>query len=434
MMFTGTSREADREDQADSYSGLRAVVNSRATARREIQLLLACARTTLDPETATQIKNLAEQELDWKYLFKKANENFVTPLLSFHVLNVCPQSVPQNILDELSDFFRAHAQRNLFQTNELIRLLRLLDSHGIRALPFKGPTLAALAYGNLSLRQFGDLDILVRERDLKRAVELFTSAGYRTASPLDWSWKSSTPANRQKDLVLVRDDGRVSVELHWRLLGSRFTSPHNMKRIWKRTETTSIAGSRVYCLPKNELLLYLCMHGSKHHWERIQWISDIAELVRTIDKEDWPSLLQHAKAVGCERVLALGLLLASNLLEAPVPEKVLQKIRSDATARSLAAHARSTLFSDTPVLGEISNYSLKLKERRWDKVRLHFDNYRLYIRRVFKPNEKDRALLPLPVYLFPLYYLVRPIRLIKCYGRSSWNKFVKHDLKSSVKT
>jgi hypothetical protein len=176
------------------------------------------------------------------------------------------------------------------------------------------------------------------------------------------------------------------------------------------------------------------MHGSKHHWERIQWISDIAELVRTIDGEDWQSLLQHAKAVGCERVLALGLLLASNLLEAPVPEKVLQKVRSDATARSLEAHARATVFSDTPGLGEISNYSLKLKERRWDKVRLHFDNYRLYIRRVFKPNEKDRALLPLPAYLFSLYYLVRPIRLIKCYGPSSWNKFVKHDLKSSVKT
>ena len=417
IMTSGpTSETANRED------GLRTAGVSRTTARREIQLLLACARTRLDPQTASQVTNLVQEDLDWKYVFKKANENFVTPLLCFHVLNVCPQFVPPNILTQLKDFFRIHAQHNLFQTSELIRLVRLLNSHGIPALPFKGPTLAALVYGNLSLRQFSDLDILIRERDLRRAVDLLSASGYKSASSLNWSRNASTPTNRQKDLGLVRADGRVSVELHWRLLGSRFTSPHNMKRMWKRLETMSIAGSLVNCLPVNDLLLYLCMHGAKHRWERLEWIADVAEVIRNRQETEWKLLLQQSKALGCERALAVGLLLAKDLLSASIPVDVLQKIQSDAMARFLADHACACLLLDAQTLPQSFNYQLGVKERARDRAKLYFDNCRLCIRNAIRPNENDRAVLSLPIYLSFFYYLLRPIRLLAHSGRESLNK------------
>jgi len=422
MTLTGTSHVADREDQANKRSGSPSPVVPRATARREIQLLLACARTTLDPETARQITGLVQEDLDWAYIFRKANENFVSPLLCFHITKVCPQFVPLNILDQLSRFFRVHAERSLFQTRELIRLVRLLDSHGIPALPFKGPTLAALAYGNLSLRQFSDLDILVRERDVRKAVALLIAGGYRTASPLSWSRNASTPSKRQKDLGLERADGRVSVELHWRLLGSRFTSPHNMKRMWKRLETMSIAGSLVNCLPVNDLLLYLCMHGAKHRWERLEWIADVAEVIRNRQETDWKLLLEQSKALGCERALAVGLLLAKDLLSASIPVDVLQKIQSDAMARFLADHACARFLLDAQTLPQSFNYQLGVKERASDRAKIYFDNCRLRIRNSIRPNENDRAVLSLPIYLSFLYYLLRPFRLIVHSGRKVLNK------------
>ena len=87
--------------------------------------------------------------------------------------------IPPAILDQLRDSFRTNLVRNEVLARELVTLLDLLRAHGISAIPFKGPTLAASAYGHLSLRQFGDLDLFVPKCDLPRACEVLVSHGYR---------------------------------------------------------------------------------------------------------------------------------------------------------------------------------------------------------------------------------------------------------------
>ena len=69
-------------------------------------------------------------------------------------------------MHQLRERYHSNARRNLFLVSELLKLLKLLESHGIGAIAFKGPVLALYAYGNLSLRQQLDLDILVRKRDI----------------------------------------------------------------------------------------------------------------------------------------------------------------------------------------------------------------------------------------------------------------------------
>src|SRR5437762_4085724 len=129
----------------------------------EAELLLACARTTIDNRTAERIRILLREDLDWSYLFEKAHQNCIMPLLYWNLNAACAEAVPNDVLNQLRAYFQGHARHNLFRTSELLNLLRLLDEHEIPALPFKGPILAALVYGNISLRQFGDLDILVHK-------------------------------------------------------------------------------------------------------------------------------------------------------------------------------------------------------------------------------------------------------------------------------
>ena len=68
-------------------------------------------------------------------------------------------------------------------TRELTRISALLENNGVCVIPWKGPILAAAAYGDVALRQFGDLDILVREQDAMRAKDLLLASGYRPLYP-----------------------------------------------------------------------------------------------------------------------------------------------------------------------------------------------------------------------------------------------------------
>jgi len=381
--------------------------------RPETELLIACARTSIDSSIDKRIRHLLAQELDWAYTIRKAHQNGVMPLLCWNILNNYRNLVPQNVLDRFKEFFDFHARHNLYQTGSLIKIMRLFKAHGISALPFKGPTLAAFAYGNLSLRQFGDLDILVNKRDLLKTVELLVKHDYKLACAPTWLQRLPTPMSRKKDYGLISNDGQVKIELHWRLSGVHFNLPLVTDRLWENLETVVIAGTPICSLPPNDLLLYLCVHGSRHGWERLEWISDIAELIQRHSDFDWEQLVEQSQRLGCERVVELGLFLASELLGAQVPPVIRRKIHSDPMLKLIAAQVRRWLFREAEDEISVSSwyrYHLWVKERARDRFRLHTHYYFRYLQIALKPNYKDRELLLLPS---PLYYLVRPLRLVR---------------------
>ena len=159
-------------------------MNASAGIRPEAELLLCCARTRMDPETADRIKALLQQGIDWEYLIQTALPHGMLPLLYWSLNSTCPERVPKDFLERLRSHFYANARHNLVLTAELLKLLGLLKTQQIPAIPFKGPVLAASVYGNLSLREFADLDILVRSKDALRAKDLLLSLGYQDSRPL----------------------------------------------------------------------------------------------------------------------------------------------------------------------------------------------------------------------------------------------------------
>ena len=144
----------------------------------EAELLLWCARTCINSE-AEQIKALLKENINWDYLLRTALWHGVAALLYCSLNATCPEAVPKAILDQLRDYFHNLARRNLFLTRELLKLLNLFQAHEIPAIPYKGPVLAASAYGNLALRQFCDLDILIHKQDALRVKSLLLNQGYR---------------------------------------------------------------------------------------------------------------------------------------------------------------------------------------------------------------------------------------------------------------
>jgi hypothetical protein len=385
----------------------------------EAKLILACARTCIGPDTHALIEELLQEDLDWVYLIKNAQANGVTPLLCRNLLNGYAEFIPQGFLDWLRNFSKEHAGNNLFQTMELLKIVRLLENYNIPSLPFKGPTLAALIYGDVGLRQFCDLDILIHKKNIRKALRILAEQGYHPATSPSWSARFPTLTKGRKDVVLVNENRSVRIELHWRLSGTHFNLPVRKESLWMNLKTLSLAGQAVRILPLDDSLLYLTLHGSRHGWMRLAWICDIAELARIHQSVDWQALLLQAGSMGCERTFLLGLLLANRLLQTPLPEIALEKIEADRVIRPIADNVCESLFNKNEAQKDISywsKYHLDMRERRRERVRVRLHYYYRYFHLAITPNEKDLSILPLPGALKFLYYLMRPLRFSRDYG------------------
>lgn len=382
-------------------------ITATARARPEHDLLLCCARVRAGEELRARIVGLVRRDLDWDYLYRLAERHTVLPLLYRQLNATAAADVPAEPLARLRTKFRDNAARNLYLTGELERIVALFRAEGVRVLPYKGPALAAAAYGDLSLRRFVDLDILVSRRDVGRAKELLESRGFRPALELSPA-QERLLLRAQHNLPFSRDGGRLVVELHWEVAGKQFAPAFFGRDFGGGTETVRLLNLEVESLSPEDLLLALCVHGTKHLWERLAWICDIAELIRSRPQINWQQLSERARALRAGRMLHLGLALAHELLDAPLPDEVKSRVFADAAARELAARVTRRLFDGdgsrpAGLLGSM-NFNLRARGDWRDKAR--------YLSFIFTPTDGDLALLRLPSGLSFVYYLLRPFRLL----------------------
>ncbi|MEE9165893.1 MAG: nucleotidyltransferase family protein [Candidatus Neomarinimicrobiota bacterium] len=353
------------------------------------------------------MRSLMQKQLDWAYLFWMARVHAMVPLLCWYIDVTCRDALPTAILNQLRKHFRHNARNNLFVTRELLRILDLFEEYGIEAIPYKGPVLASSVYGNLALRQFVDLDFLIQKQDALKARDLLLSQGYRPENPLATE-KEVSYLRSERELVFIRNDGRVFLDIHWQIVPQYFSFRLDHQRLWKNLEAISLGGRKIMTFSPEDLLMILCVHnGGKHHWERLGWICDVARLIEVHKSLDWGRVIEQAGALGAERILFLGLYLANSLLGASLPEAVSKRVFLDRAVESLAQRIHARLFQnsqDSSGLVERSLFHLKMRERVRDRVNC-------FLRMATVPTVGDLMFLPLPQSLFLLYYLLRPIRL-----------------------
>jgi hypothetical protein len=380
--------------------------------RSEDELLLACASTESEGKQSKALRRLACECKDWDYVLKTAQFHCITPLVSSNLDAAAADIVPHEPLEVLHRRFRANAARNLFLTQELLSLIREFGAHGISVIPFKGPLLAMTAYGNVAMREFLDLDVLVPKEELNRAGEVLRQCGYQ--QPADQAGKHhSIHVEDQLGCDFIRKDGKASVELHWSFIQVWLGFEIDLDALWKAPERVRLGGTSVRKLPAETELLYLCAHGSKHQWQRLCWVVDIAEQLRSQPDMDWDGLLKTAKCRGSRRTLFLGLHLAHALLGVELPQEVWKQMKKDSSAHALAQEICNGLFSartkDAFNRGGWANdwFHLRARERWFDRFR-----YLQYLSRwVLSPSQKDKQWIALPAYLGWLYILLKPIRM-----------------------
>jgi hypothetical protein len=378
-------------------------------AKPEVKLLLCCGTTHVSEAETDEIKSLIQGTLDWGYLLECARRNGLMPLLYRHLAKAGRDDVPPSILERLRNHFYLNARRNSFLGEELKRLVHVFDEQGVSVIPFKGPTLAEELYGDIGCREISDLDVLIKREDVLRALEFMTSLGYTPQCRFSKE-QMAAYVSTQNEISFVSEGRKTIVELQWEIAPRYFGFPIAPFDLWNHNQARSRSGFP--SLRTEEMLLMLCVHGAKDLWKQLKWICDVAELLRVHKDLDWEKTIGLADDSGARRILFLGLSLAKDILDAPLPEKVVHHIESDPMIRRLANEVWQRLFlgSNTPPgLLETSFFHLKSRERLRDRIQYCF-------RLMVTTTPRDWAIIKLPRFLSPLYSFFRPLRLIRKYG------------------
>ena len=372
-----------------------------STTSSTASLLFLCARRHVDPEAAARIQKAIEQGVDWQLFDKLIERHRLTPLIHHHCLAWFESAVPEALAESWNLSSRCIALRNIVLANELVRLLEIFRANEIQAIPYKGPVLAAWIYGDLSLRTYYDLDLIVRRGDLARAKELVLARGYQ---PLGEGSIGSLFAEESCHLIFVHAKLDITVEIHWALAPSNFPLSLRGARLWQDLTCRHFGACEVLTHNQADLLLILAVHAGKHHWSRLTWILDIAELIRQNQNLAWDTLRAEAIRHRCRRMLSVSLALAYNLLEAPVPDTVRREWDDDPAVATICNRVAKGMVQAEPDESDEAWVQWNMRERWRDRI----ENA---IRVAATPTEADKSFLKLPSVLQVLYLPVRALRL-----------------------
>ncbi len=369
---------------------------------REFEFLIALASTS-GTDRHEHLGRLLAEPSDWERLMLLAGEHGLMPPMYRWLSDGFAEHVPSAIMRELRMAFHANALRSVHLARELVRLADLFERLGIPAMTFKGPVLAVLAYGDLSMRTFTDIDLLVKPEDASAARELLASAGYAREFPAIRPELSELLPLPEE--TFRHESGLAVVDLHWGMAPRYYPYAGDIAGMFERSSWVELEGGRVRALGRDDHLLHLFFHATKDGWQTLGAVRDVGGFIRRAGELDWAALLQRASRDGSRRMLLLGAQLVHDLLEVPIPGFVLEAAQSDSRAQAAARRVRRRLMK-RPVSGFFQEWVVPMcaVDGLWPKLRY-------MLGRSLAPTFLDCAWVGLPRRLFPLYYGVRILRL-----------------------
>ena len=385
------------------------------TSRVEHEILICIARRELYAYEENTLRVLLASAIDWDYLVTTARQHALLPLLHKHLKS---DRIPASVRSALKRESVMNAQSVLYLTAKTLEVHKLLNEHSIANALFKGPLLSELAYGEVGLRQAGDIDILIYPEDFKRTRELLESLGYEMHPKLNPAQLTSHLAFHC-EIQFVRDDWFTVVDLHWDLTPRSFVFGLSGKEVMSRLQTVLFAGNEIRTFAPEDLILYQAMHGAKHLWRRLEWIASLAELARSLEETAWPEVVARAEKARAVRILALGLRLVEKL-RVELPENLLRSLDSEEQMKLLANNLWTEMFSTSRTEDSTATnlFNLKIMDRRRDALLST-------LRAIFVPTLSDWQAWSLPAAMSPLYYALRPIRLTKVYSTSVIRRVIR---------
>ncbi len=391
----------------------------------EIALILCCTRVNLTPAIEMRIRQILEAGVWWDKLMDILSYKqhwAIRSFLFYHINCILPGILPEDIELPLRQQFDQVKTRNQCFTDELLKIITLFNQNNISVVPLKGVALLNLLYHDLPIRAFSDLDILIKKEALPKAKYLLINSEYKPGFDLMSDREEAFYFRFEHECGFIKhtDDkrlefefdtegalrGRIYLDLHWSIRSRRFPRQIDTE-FWNRLSYMKIRNQRVLTFSPSDLLFFLCIHGTKDAWYKLQLICDIAEFIRANPQFDWDKAMKDACRLRIRKIVYLGLLLAHMVIGSDLPKNVLIEIKAEKKIESLTVQIFHRLFHRN-LPGVPAKYALFLEAQL---LETKFNKLHHYGGHLFLPGKGDRAFLRLPPPLSYLHYLIRPMRL-----------------------
>lgn len=342
--------------------------------------------------------------IDWKALFHLADHHRVLPLL-YKTLSGVGTAVPAQEMQTLERHFQINLHKAMFLSRELLQIVDQLSNIGFEFLTYKGLALAQMVYGDIALRQTGDIDLLIRTADLPRIRDAVRELGYTPHSRL----REPEEQAYLKSGYECAFDGPVGpnlLEVQWAIQPRFYAVDLDIGGVFQRAVTVSVASRTMKTPCLEDLFIVLSLHAAKHVWGRLAWICDLARIMQLTSLK-WEWIGSQAKELRVVRILRLTMLLANRLLGTAIPGAADASLPEDAETRELARQIETQIASDQ--LYDVESFAyfrlmMRLRENNTDRLRF-------LSRLAWTPGPGEWDAIRLPRRLFPLYRVVRLSRL-----------------------
>ncbi len=395
-------------------------MNSEYNFSSQMQFIILCCKGKM---TEDNIKTIRENVKSTEHLEEVsilAYDHAVYPLFFHAIMEHASDLVEQEMKDAMDYLFQSIQITNEEMTDELLHITKLFEQQGIEVLSFKGPILAQDIYGNVAFRQYGDLDLLVKEDDIYAAAQLIETQNYKAIETIEFL-RNDAKLKKEKNYEFYGSENGMKVEIHWRLVNTSLLKKFKNYDVFSTSDRVIIHEASIGTLDKSILLLYLCNHGASHFWERLSWIVDIDRLIKHhYDSLDWDEVLSLSEQLECRTPLLLGLGLSQTLLNTHLPENLQSQIEKPEISWLVTWVLNTFGTNGHPSIGNKFDFStfkfrLLLQDSLAAKIKFTVQNLYSY-------SNEDVMGVNLPSYLFFLYYPLRIIRLFRVYILTTQNK------------
>ena len=329
----------------------------------------------------------------------------MVPLVCRRITDVALDLVDDGARDLLAATARAAAARALAASTELAGVVAALTVAGVESIAYKGPALAADAYGSAELRPCNDLDVVVAPERVELAAAALAPAGYAPTGGA--SWREAAGAHDWQGHVALSATGRtLPVELHWRFCDRKLAWNPPIVDVIARSATITIAGTQIRVPELHDQLLLVLLHAARHGWDRLEPLACVAALLQRGSNGE--TLINRARAVGGLRACLVGLALTRLAFGVHLPVGVANAIADDRTLRGLLERAERRLRAGDA--GDARDFRLHLASLDGVTARVRY-----VVLAAALPTPRDFGVVRFPRALRVLYF---PLRLLRLAGRA----------------